>query len=97
MTDGSKDCDISVTTRELVTLLKEAGIQFSADREEQLKATQEGKFDAPFDEYSGSAYIFGKTAGVTESVVRYVYKANNLEFNKSVISSYLLWEQSDKL
>jgi iron only hydrogenase large subunit-like protein len=52
--------------------------------------------DAPFDDYSGSTYIFGKTAGVTESVVRYVFALNKIPFNKSAIIQNLLWETTDK-
>ena len=61
-----------------------------------MKRKSEGKFDAPFNVYSGSAYLFGKTSGVTESVVRYVYSLNKLAYNKSVIQTFLLWETADK-
>ncbi|CAL6006416.1 FeFe-hydrogenase_1 [Hexamita inflata] len=96
VTDNTPDCDISVSTRELVTLFKENNISFSEQRELELKTQPQGQFDAPFNEYSGSAYIFGKTAGVTESVVRYVYSVNKLPFNKSVIQNGLIWESADK-
>lgn len=96
MTENVKDVDISMTSRELVTLLKEQNIEFSADREAELKESKEGKFDAPFNNYSGGAYLFGRSSGVTESVVRYVYHANKLEYTKSVLSKYLLWETPDK-
>ena len=73
MTEDMHDCDISITTMEVASMFKKAGITFSPEKEAELHAKPEGRCDEPFSEVSGSAYIFGKTAGVTESVVRYIY------------------------
>ena len=80
MTDGIRDCDLSITSRELVELLKEDGITFSEERENELQGKPEAMFDAPFNVYSGSAYIFGRTGGVTESIIRYVFELSGLDF-----------------
>jgi len=77
--------------------MKEEGITFSAEREEELRKTAEGKCDAPFGEFSGSAYIFGKTAGVTESVVRYIFAINKLPLDMSKVKVEQVWEHTDKI
>ena len=96
-TEGHPDCDISVTTKEIAEYFKSQNIQFSAEKEEQLKQTKEGKFDAPFGEFSGSAYIFGKTAGVTESVARYVYAIHGVTYDPSELRVSTVWEHVDKI
>ncbi|CAL5996121.1 FeFe-hydrogenase_1 [Hexamita inflata] len=96
-TDGKADCDVSVTTKEAAALLKANNITFSADKEAELKAKPEGKFDAPFGEFSGSAYIFGKTSGVTESVARYVFALNKEPFTAAAIKVETVWEHADKI
>lgn len=68
-TDNSPDCDVSITSREVVELFKEKGITFSEEKEKELANL---KFDEPFNTFSGSAYIYGKSAGVTEAVIRYI-------------------------
>jgi len=42
MTEGVKDCDLSITSREVVTMLKDLKITFSPEREEELKGKKEG-------------------------------------------------------
>jgi len=96
-TEGHPDCDVSVTTKEVAALFKEHKITFSVEQEEALKKTKEGQFDAPFGEFSGSAYIFGKTAGVAESVVRYVYAINNVPFDPSQLKIETVWTHDDKI
>ena len=76
MTDDMHDCDLSLTTMEVAGMFKRAGITFSEEKEKELHGKPEGRCDEPFSEVSGSAYIFGKTAGVTESVVRYIFALN---------------------
>ncbi len=56
------EVDVSLTTRELVKMIKEAGIDFAA--------LEESKFDEPFGDYSGGALIFGATGGVMEAALR---------------------------
>ena len=56
-----------------------------------------GKFDKPFTDVSGSAYIFGKTAGVTESVVRYVFAIHNEPFDPKCLKVEQVWEHTDKI
>ncbi|CAL6006440.1 FeFe-hydrogenase_1 [Hexamita inflata] len=96
MTENVKDCDLSITTREVVELFKEERLVFSEEREQKLRNVQEGQFDAPFNVYSGSSYLFGRTGGVTESVVRYMCALNKEQFTPSVIQNNLLWESTDK-
>ncbi|KAH0572912.1 FeFe-hydrogenase 5 [Spironucleus salmonicida] len=91
-TDGSPDCDISITTRELMAYLKEKKVTFSAAREIELKDNVQAQYDAPFNTFSGSAYIYGKTAGVTEAVVRYVCAIKKVPFSVGMITKELIWE-----
>ncbi|MCR5112764.1 MAG: [FeFe] hydrogenase, group A [Acholeplasmatales bacterium] len=57
-----QDCDMSITTRELSVMIKEAGIDFA-----NLK-------DSPYDPFmgtgTGSGMIFGNTGGVMEAALR---------------------------
>ena len=66
-----KDCerliDLVLTTQELVSMIKEAGIDF--------KSLPETEPDAPFAPYTGAGVIFGVTGGVTEAVIRHVLGA----------------------
>ena len=57
-----KDVDISITTRELARMIKEAGIDFNK--------LEDGTFDSPLGEATGAAVIFGATGGVAEAAVR---------------------------
>lgn len=70
---------------------------FSEDKEKQLRQQKDGKFDPPFNEKSGSAYIFGKTAGVSEAVIRYIFAINQVQFDRSVLKTTTVWEFTDKI
>ncbi|SMD08806.1 NADH-dependent [FeFe] hydrogenase, group A6 [Sporomusa malonica] len=61
---GYQDVDYVLTTRELVRMIKEAGIDFS-----NLKSEE---FDAPLGISSGAGVIFGATGGVMEAALRTV-------------------------
>jgi NADH-quinone oxidoreductase subunit G len=75
---GHQDIDISITTRELARMIKQAGIDFSNLPEEDP--------DHILGEYSGAATIFGVTGGVMEAALRTAYdyitggKLKNIEF-----------------
>ncbi|MCB6569124.1 [FeFe] hydrogenase, group A [Eubacterium limosum] len=62
--DGNQDVDISITTRELARMIKEARLDFPALPDEE--------FDPYYGDYSGAAVIFGATGGVMEAAVRTV-------------------------
>jgi NADP-reducing hydrogenase subunit HndD len=59
---GVPDVDISITTRELARMIKQAGIKFNELPEET--------FDNPLGESTGAAVIFGATGGVMEAALR---------------------------
>ncbi len=61
--NGKRIIELSLTTQELATMIREAGIQFAELEHEYL--------DAPFDMGgSGAGVIFGVTGGVAEAVIR---------------------------
>jgi len=60
--DGNQDVDISITTRELARMIKEARIMYTQLPDED--------FDAYYGEGTGAAVIFGATGGVMEAAVR---------------------------
>lgn len=60
--NGLKDVDISITSRELARMIKEAGIEFTK--------LEDSGYDSPIGEATGAAAIFGTTGGVTEAAVR---------------------------
>jgi NADH-quinone oxidoreductase subunit G/NADP-reducing hydrogenase subunit HndD len=62
--DGLRDVDISLTTRELGDMIKQARIKFNS--------LQEGHADSIMGEYSGAGVIFGATGGVMEAALRTV-------------------------
>ena len=62
---GVKDVDYVITTRELVRLLREAGINL-ANREDE-------DYDSPLGESTGAGVIFGVTGGVLEAALRSVH------------------------
>lgn len=62
---GFQDVDYSITTREFVKMIKEAGIDF--------KNLPEGKADDLMGQYTGAGTIFGATGGVMEAAVRTAY------------------------
>ncbi len=59
---GHQDIDISITTRELARMLKQAGIEFASLPDEGA--------DSPLGSYTGAATIFGETGGVMEAALR---------------------------
>lgn len=72
--DGVSDVDISITTRELAKMIKQAGIDFLS--------LEDGTFDSPMGESTGAADIFGATGGVLEAALRTSYEwvtGNNLD------------------
>ncbi|MDR2123561.1 MAG: [FeFe] hydrogenase, group A [Desulfovibrio sp.] len=72
--DGRPDVDIVITTRELVKMIREAGIKFAA--------LQDEGFDDPMGESTGAGVIFGTSGGVLEAALRTAYEwitGNTLE------------------
>lgn len=70
--DGNPDVDMSISTRELARLIKQANIDFNSLPDED--------FDNPLGESTGAAVIFGTTGGVIEAAVRTAYEwATNSE------------------
>ena len=64
--DGDPDVNISVSTRELAQLIRNANIDF-------ISLTDDA-FDHPLGESSGAGVIFGTTGGVIEAAVRTAYE-----------------------
>ena len=62
----NRDVDISLSTRELAQLIKQANINFADLQEEE--------FDSPMGESTGASVIFGTTGGVIEAAVRTAYE-----------------------
>ena len=62
---GYQDVDVVLTTRELAKMIRQAGINFKALKEEPA--------DSPLGEYSGAATIFGVTGGVMTAALRSAY------------------------
>lgn len=62
--DGLRDVDISLTTRELGDMIKQARITFNK--------LPEGQPDSILGEYTGAGVIFGATGGVMEAALRTV-------------------------
>ena len=75
---GFQDIDVSLTTRELARMIKQAGIDFADLPEEEP--------DHILGEYSGAGTIFGVTGGVMEAALRTAYdyitggKLKNVDF-----------------
>jgi len=59
---GRQDVDVSLTTRELGRMIRQAGIEFARLPEEEA--------DSPLGSYSGAGTIFGSTGGVMEAALR---------------------------
>ena len=59
------DVDISITTRELARMIKQAGIEILELADEEA--------DNPMGPYTGAGTIFGATGGVMEAAVRSAY------------------------
>lgn len=64
--DAHNNVDISITTRELGAMIKEAGIEF--DR------LPDSEFDSPLGETTGASAIFGTAGGVIEAALRTAYE-----------------------
>ncbi|GAB1482558.1 NADH-dependent [FeFe] hydrogenase, group A6 [Treponema sp.] len=62
---GYQDVDVSITTRELARMIKQAGIDLLNLPDEEA--------DSPLGPYSGAGTIFGATGGVMEAAVRTAY------------------------
>ena len=60
--DGVKDVDLVLTTRELVSMIKEFGID--------INKVEEKEFDSPLGESTGAGVIFGSSGGVLEASLR---------------------------
>jgi NADH-quinone oxidoreductase subunit G len=75
---GHQDVDVSITTRELARMIKQAGIDFANLPDEEP--------DHILGDYSGAGTIFGATGGVMEAALRTAYdyvtggKLKNIEF-----------------
>lgn len=63
--DGLRDVDVVITTRELARLIKRHNIKFT-----ELKGTSP---KSPIAKYTGAGVIFGATGGVMEAALRTVY------------------------
>ena len=64
---GYQDVDVSLTTRELIRMIKQAGIDFNSLPEEDA--------DLILGDYAGAGTIFGATGGVMEAALRTAYYA----------------------
>ncbi len=62
---GYQDVDISITTRELARMIKQAGID--------LVNLPDSEADSPMGPYTGAGVIFGATGGVMEAALRSAY------------------------
>ncbi len=77
--EGEKDVDVVITTKELASMIKEAGIVFSELESEAP--------DMPFGLASGSGVLFGVTGGVAEAVLRRCVKERTQESLKELAFS----------
>ena len=62
---GFQDVDVSLTTRELARMIKQAGIDFVNLPDEEA--------DSPLGSYTGAGTVFGFTGGVMEAALRTVH------------------------
>ena len=65
-TNGNRDVDFSLSTRELASFIKNANID--------LNTLENDEFDSPMGESTGASVIFGNTGGVIEAAVRTAYE-----------------------
>lgn len=68
-TNGKQDIDYVLTTTELISMIRKAGIRFE---NLEIEAT-----DMPFGIGSGAGVIFGVAGGVTEAVLRRLREGHN--------------------
>lgn len=73
---GFQDVDLSLTTRELIRMIKQAGIDFNDLPDEEA--------DLILGDYAGAGTIFGATGGVMEAALRTAYFAITGENLKDV-------------
>ncbi len=64
--DGDPDVNLSISTRELVQMIRNANLNFNS--------LEEDDFDHPLGESTGASVIFGTTGGVIEAAVRTAYE-----------------------
>lgn len=65
--DGDRrNVDITITTRELARMIREAGINFTK--------LEDSPFDEPLGVSTGAGLIFGATGGVSEAALRSIYE-----------------------
>jgi len=64
--NGDADVNISITTRELAQMIKNANLKFAELADDD--------FDRPLGESTGAGVIFGTTGGVIEAAVRTAYE-----------------------
>lgn len=69
--DGSQTVDYVLSTQEIISMIKTAGINFAE--------AESVAVDNPFEEYTGAGVIFGVTGGVTEAVLRFAAKDKSLK------------------
>lgn len=67
--NGVPDVDYVITTKELILMIKELGVQF--------QEIEPSAPDMPFSINSGAGVIFGVTGGVMEAALRHVAANNN--------------------
>ncbi len=78
--DGLQNVDFVLSTRELASMIHEAGINFNS--------LQDAEFDSIMGESTGAAVIFGTTGGVIEAALRTAYcwitgkKLSHIEFTQ---------------
>lgn len=65
-TSGYQDVDYVLTTRELASMIRQAGIDFAHE--------QDSKADSLIGAYTGAGTIFGATGGVMEAALRTAYE-----------------------
>lgn len=63
--EGIPDMDASLTTRELIRMVRDKGID--------IAKTADASFDDPMGDYTGAGVIFGTTGGVMEAALRSAY------------------------
>lgn len=61
--DGMRDVDVVITTQELASMIREAGLDF--------KNLPTANFDKPMGVQTGAGVIFGVSGGVTEAALRF--------------------------
>jgi len=71
--DGVKDVDFVLSTRELASMIKEAGVMFASLKDED--------YDDPLGESTGASVIFGASGGVLEAALR---TANDILSGKDI-------------